>query len=206
MKKMIKIIVTLLASVIVLLISINIYNKMKVKNIFDEIYYDSKNASGELFNKRSLLGNIKGMSSNAMVLTGVAAPEGELVIMEAYDSESLNYPMKTLSITNNSTKKKLGIAYSYTVTQNITIFFENEYTVKTRNLTKSISFVELDSGKRITTKNEIIDTLKNYNITDKQLLEWDNKGMDKVLKDWTTVYSSEYSSKKLGDVSVKTEW
>ncbi len=207
MRKPIKIVFILLTSLIVILISISIYNRVKIQNIFDEIYYDSRNASGDGFDKRSRLGNIKGMSSNATNLTGIAAPEGERAIMEAYTDESLKAPMKSLRITNNSTKKELRIGYSYAVTKNLMIFFDNVYNVKTRKLTKVISFVEVDSGKRITDQKEVRDTLKTYKVTDEQLTAWDHQGMDKVfLKDWVSVYPSRYSPEKLGNVSVKTEW
>lgn len=207
MRKPIKILLILLTSLIVILISISIYNRAKIQNIFDEIYYDSKNASGDGFDKRSRLGNIEGMSSNATNLTGIAVPEGEQAIMETYKEESLKAPMKSLSITNNSTKKELQISYSYAVTQNLSLFFENVYSVKTRTLTKAISFVEADSGKRITDQKEVRDTLEAYRVTDEQLAAWDHQGMDKVLlKDWLSVYPSRYSPEEYGDVSVKTEW
>ncbi|MBP1040184.1 TipC family immunity protein [Vagococcus sp. BWB3-3] len=207
MKTPVKKLLVLLICLISILISAFIYEKIKFQNIFDEIYYDSRNASGESFDRRSSLGNIKGMSASATNLTGIAAPEGEHAIMEFYEDDSLNAPMNSLSIVNNSTKKELRIGYSYTVTGNITIFFDNVYNVKNRQLTKVISFVEIDSSKRITTQKEVKDTLLSYKITDGQLAAWDYQGMNNVfLKDWVSVYPSNYSPDNLGNVKIHTQW
>ncbi|EAC2412636.1 hypothetical protein AF435_14410 [Listeria monocytogenes] len=182
-----------------------VYNKMKIQNIFDEIYYDSVEATGEGFQRRSSLGNIKGMSASATNLTGIATSKGEKAIMESYESKSLNPPMKSLSITNNSTKKYLVIGYSYKVTSTIMIFFENHYDVRTKKLKSELSFI--DSGKRITTKKEVNELISKYNITDEQLKTWYEQGMNKILlKDWLSVYPSNYSDERLGNVDVITEW
>ncbi|MGM0124015.1 hypothetical protein IGI37_001389 [Enterococcus sp. AZ194] len=203
MRKSVKILLTLLISSIIILISMSIYNRIKIQNIFDEIYYDSRNASGEGWDRRSSLGSIKGMSASATNLSS----ESERIIVETYRSGNLSAPMKSLSIMNNSTKKDLEISYSYTLTQNISIFFENIYNVKTRELTKAISFVEANSGKRITDQKEVEETIKTYKITDEQLAAWNHQGMDEVfLKDWLSVYPSRYSSEKPGNVSVNTQW
>ncbi|TFJ42670.1 hypothetical protein CKN73_04475 [Carnobacterium divergens] len=182
-----------------------VYNKMKIQNIFDEIYYDSVESTGEFFHRRSSLGDIKGMSSGTTNLTDIATSEGEKAIMESYESQSLNPPMKSLSIINNSTKKYLVIGYSYEVTSTIIIFFENHYDVSTKKLKSEISFI--DSGKRITTKKEVNELISKYNITDEQLKTWYDHGLNKILlKDWVSVYPSNYSGEQLGNVDVIAEW
>ncbi|MTD40116.1 TipC family immunity protein [Erwinia sp. CPCC 100877] len=204
MKNSMKVLLILLISLIIILISITVYNKVKIQNVFDEIYYDSRNASGDGFEKRSSLGNIKGMSSSPMDLTSINASEGERIIIESYQDKFLPSPMKSLIISNNSTKNQLEISYSLSVTENVNIFFENKYDVKTKALTKRISFIELDSGKRITTKKEVQKSVAKYNITDEQLKQWYNLGMNKIfLKDWFSVYPSKYSIGHLGNVKIQ---
>ena len=204
MKSSTKVLLLLLISVIVILISITVYNKVKIQNVFDEIYYDSRNASGDGFEKRSSLGNIKGMSSSPMELTGITASEGERIIIESYQEKFLPAPMKSLKISNNSTKKQLEISYLLSVTENINIFFENKYNVKTKKLTKGISFIELESGKRITTKKEVEKAIAKYNITEQQLKKWYDLGMNKIfLKDWFSVFPSKYSIEHLGNVKIQ---
>lgn len=207
MKKRKTIIIVLLISLISMLFSINIYNRIKVQNIFDEIYYDSKNASGDGFERRSSLGNIKGMQTSAMVLNGVDAPSGKQIISESYSSESLTPSLKSLSITNDAKKETLSIAYSYEITSDLRIFFENLYAVKTKKMMSKITFVEIASGKRITAKNEVKDTIAEHNLTNKQLTTWYEEGLNKkFLSDWTKVYPSKYSPENPGEVISKTEW
>ena len=125
MEKNMKKALVLIVSILAILLCTSIYNRIKIQNIFDEIYYDSAGASGDGFDRRSRLGNIPDISPSAMDLSGIAVPEGEHGIMETYKNESLKSPMQSLSIVNNSTRKKLSISYSYTVASSIIIFFEN---------------------------------------------------------------------------------
>ncbi|MBP1040187.1 TipC family immunity protein [Vagococcus sp. BWB3-3] len=207
MKNPLKKLLILLVCLIGILISASIYEKIKFQTIFDEIYYDSRNASGESFDRRSSLGDIKGMSASATKLTGITASKRESIIMESYEDDSLKAPMNSLRISNNSTKKELRIGYSYMVTENMTLFFDNVYYVKNRELTKEISLVEIDSNKRITTQKEVKDTLTSCEITAEQLAAWDYQGLNEVfLTDWVSVYPSNYSPDNLVNVTIKTAW
>lgn len=207
MEKNMKKALVLIVSILAILLCTSIYNRIKIQNIFDEIYYDSAGASGDGFDRRSRLGNIPDISPSAMDLSGIAVPEGEHGIMETYKNESLKSPMQSLSIVNNSTRKKLSISYSYTVASSIIIFFENSYDVKTKELTKKITFLEVDSGERITSGEGIENMLSKYNITRKKLDVWYEQGMNKMLlKDWISVYPSKYSIENQGNVKMKNKW
>ena len=83
------------------------------------------------------------------------------------------------------------------------------YSAKDQTLTKTIEILikENDSTNYIDDESEVKSYLKKYGITTKDLDSYYDKIVNqKVLKDWCSIYDSQFSPEDYGNVTVKTQW
>lgn len=209
MKKPIKKLLILLVSLIGVLVSINVYNKMKVKNIFDEIYYAGAGATNEPFEKpRSVIENIPDIESQVYYLSSISE-NGEKITEERYQEGKLPDSMSNLSMVFYSKKKKMIINVSYNITSTVNLSIDSTYDISKKRLVKTVSFFDKErkGSVFVNDKNDVKNYLTTYNISEKQINTWNNQGMNHILlKDWTSVYPSKYSPSNLGNVEIETEW
>ncbi|BDR59414.1 TipC family immunity protein [Xylocopilactobacillus apicola] len=180
------------------------YKVVKVQNIYDEIYYDSKEATGELLDRRSHLGNIKGISRSK---TTANYSNDQVMITERYETKYLPSVMDSLSISNDGFRKKLFIYNSYEINYFVTICLESNYNAKRKLLKKGIYFIDSRQEGIIDNHKKVKSLIDKYHISKEQLDYWYELGMKKtLLKDWCSVYPSRFSPEKLGHVKIETQW
>ncbi|ECH3702438.1 TipC family immunity protein, partial [Listeria monocytogenes] len=151
-----------------------VYNKMKIQNIFDEIYYVGVEATGETLEKpRSVLGDIPTMKARVSNLTNIS-DNGEKITQESYEESELPSGFDTFSITFYSKQKKMIIDFSYSVNSTIYIRFKNSYNPNKKTLEQSIYFVDSDKKNNmfITDKKSVDEYMETYNISKEQLKTW----------------------------------
>ncbi|MBP1040185.1 TipC family immunity protein [Vagococcus sp. BWB3-3] len=199
----------LLASLISILIAGNIYNRIKIQNIFDEIYYTGAGATNEPFEKpRSVIENIPNIESQVYYLSSISE-NGEKITEERYQEDKLPNNMIGLSTTFYSKKKELTINVSYSITSTVNLSMDNTYSVSKKTLSQTLSFFDTERAGEILVKdkNDVQTYSATYNISEKQLTEWNAQGVNQLfLEDWVSVYPSNYSPENLGNVKIKTQW
>ncbi|TFJ42671.1 hypothetical protein CKN73_04480 [Carnobacterium divergens] len=98
-----------------------VYNKMKIQNIFDEIYYVGIEATGETLEKpHSVLRDIPDMKPRVSNLSGLSK-DGEKITEESYEESELPSGMNALVIGFYPKEKKMIIDFSYSI--NATIYW-----------------------------------------------------------------------------------
>jgi hypothetical protein len=206
MKNSTKVLLILLISLFIILISIIVYNKMKIQNIFDEIYYAGAGATNEPFEKpRSVLGNIPNMESQVHYESSISE-NGEKITVERYMENKLPDNMTNLSLTFYSKKKEMNINISYKMAPTVTLSISNKYDVSSKTISRTISFFDTEKKGdiHIKDKKDIQNYMDIYNISEAQINTWSEKGIKNILlEDWITVYPSKYSVKDLGNVKIK---
>ncbi|BDR59404.1 TipC family immunity protein [Xylocopilactobacillus apicola] len=180
------------------------YKVVKVQNIYDEIYYDSKEATGELLDRRSHLGNIKGISRTKPI----SFQEDNYVnVSEGYDKKYLPPTMNSLYIVNDPSKKKLVIDITYRIDSRTILYLSSRYNLKRKELKKEIYFVKSDQDESIEDPKKVKTLIDKYHISKEQLDYWYELGMKKtLLEDWCLVYPSRFSPEKLGHLKIETQW
>ncbi|BDR59406.1 TipC family immunity protein [Xylocopilactobacillus apicola] len=181
-----------------------IYKSVKFQNIYDEIYYDSRGATGEIFSRRSTLGNIKGISRSK---TSWVHEGDEVIVTESYETKYLPSTMHSLNITNDDVDKTLFIYNSYEINYFVTICLKNNYDPKQKLLKKGIYFIDSRQEGIIDNPKKVKTLIDKYYISKEQLDYWYELGMTKtLLEDWCSVYPSRFSPEKLGHVKIETQW
>ncbi|BDR59407.1 TipC family immunity protein [Xylocopilactobacillus apicola] len=179
-----------------------IYKSVKFQNIYDEIYYDSRGATGEIFSRRSTLGNIKGISGTR---TTGGHDYSNSIVTERYETKYLPSTMNSLSISNDD--KTISIYNSYNINYNIIICLESDYNPKRKLLKKGIYFIDSRQEGIIDNPKKVKSLIDKYHISKEQLDYWYELGMTRtLLEDWCSVYPSRFSPEKLGHVKIETQW
>ena len=194
-----------LAILCVLALSAGIYYYVhQPKNIFDEIYQETK----KTYRGNNILGQIDNFKIRGSWPT---------------DSDSYKYtPFGTYEIEEENNYSNIRIGFNFRLTQKtVSISFKKEldskvslslwsmYSAKDQTLTKTIEILlkENDSNDYIDNESEVKSYLKKYGITTKDLDGYYDKIVNqKVLKDWCSIYDSKFSPTDYGDVTVKTQW
>src|SRR5699024_9807249 len=117
--------------------------------------------------------------------------------------------MTNLSMTFYLKKKELIINVSHNITSTVNLSIDNMYNVSKKTLIKTISFFDKErkGSVFVDNKEDVKNYLTTYHISEKQINEWNNQGLNRVLlKDWVSVYPSKFSLDNFGDVKIKTEW
>ncbi|BDR59411.1 TipC family immunity protein [Xylocopilactobacillus apicola] len=181
-----------------------IYKSVKFQNIYDEIYYDSAGATGEIFSRRSTLGNIKGISGTK---TSSIHEGDEVIVTERYGASYLPSKINSLYVVNESNKKKLFIDITYRLDSKTVLYLSSSYNAKGKELKKDIYYVASDQDGSIKDPKKVKSLIDKYHISKEQLDYWYELGMTKtLLEDWCSVYPSRFSPEKLGHVKIETQW
>ncbi len=184
-----------------------VYKRIKVRNVYDEIYYDSSKASDRGPSKRSSFGKVEGVSQKPMFLPQFSEIAKGEIIRELYMDEYLIKPIQNLSITANNGSKELTISFSVLVSEDMLIVFMNDYDVKTKKIVKKIYFYDKLNSTILDGQEDVSLLLKEFEISESQLNEWYKKGItDQVLKDWFSVYKSRFSNDNLGSYEIESNW
>ena len=176
------------------------------KNIFDEIYQETaKNYLGH-YNFKDLK-NVTAKNRKLYDSNMNETDKYESII--TYDDSSLESDVKNLELGFNfdGSSKGVNIWFERYANSGEKINFVIHYEFKKKVLVKKILIYENRSETYIEDEAQVKSYLEQYGITAKDLDSYyDEIVNQKVLKDWCTIYDSEYSPSNYGDVKVETQW
>lgn len=181
---------------------------MKIKNIFDEIYYDELGALTNTIGRGSAaLGKINGVESwNRSDEYDIDfSPQFFERYAENGLPSSLNSLEYSFSFQENEPKKgTMVMAMQKKLDNDLFVYVNYIYNVQKRELVERIG-IENNQELIATDKNDVEKYLEKNNTS---LSEINKFGEDilknKLLKDWCSVYSSRFSPDNLGKVNVTT--
>lgn len=173
------------------------------KNIFDEIYQETK----KTYRSNNILGQIKGFEIRGSWPTDDSnisqAPFGE------YKEDSSDYSDITVGFNFKSNSRLSSITFEKNITSQIAIKVWSKYTTSNKVLKKYVKIVLKDgnSNNYIDDESKVKSYLQDYGITAADLDNYYNEIVNqKVLTDWCSIYDSKFSPEDYGDVTVKTQW
>ena len=193
---------------IVLLLSFSgfqYYKYQRVHNIFDEIYYEESDYHNYTFLwKGRAFYKLKGLK--------IIDNGSQDLYKHSIDYKSVNLPNTIYSLGYNfyfnfqgMTEVELEMRLRLPDTET-TINIEYLYDVNNQQLERFIWYHD-EKSMRYYHQSQVEAFLAEHGKTvDEIRKEADNVLRNKVLKDWTTIYSSRFSPDNWGEVSVKDIW
>ena len=193
---------------IVLLLSFSgfqYYKYQRVHNIFDEIYYEESDYHNYTFLwKGRAFYKLKGLK--------IIDNGSQDLYKHAINYESVNLPKAIHSLGyyfyfnfQGMTEVELEMRLRIPDTET-TINIEYLYDVNNRQLERFMWYYD-DESTGYFQQSQVEDFLAKHGKTvDEIRKEADNVLRNKVLKDWTTIYSSRFSPDNWGEVTVKDVW
>ena len=173
------------------------YRHYYIHNIFDEIYYNQRNSLGT-----PALEKIEGVSNPAS-----GEPIVDALQQEEYDDEHLPKSVTSLGYVFNYTDKRLAFEIRYDIGNDSpqTLNISYRYDVSKRQLSRKLWIF---NGATHDNNKEYVQTfLEEYGSSiDECVTFGDNVVKNVLLKDWCSVYNSQYSPDDWGDVTVKSRW
>ena len=181
------------------------YKYQRVHNIFDEIYYEESDYHNYTFLwKGRAFYKLKGLK--------IIDNGSQDLYKHSIDYKSVNLPNTIYSLGYNfyfnfqgMTKVELEMRLRLPDTET-TINIEYLYDVNNQQLERFIWYHD-EKSVRYYHQSQVEAFLEEHGKTvDEIRKEADNVLRNKVLKDWTTIYSSRFSPDNWGEVSVKDIW
>ena len=181
------------------------YKYQRVHNIFDEIYYEESDYHNYTFLwKGRAFYKLKGLK--------IIDNGSQDLYKHSIDYKSVNLPNTIYSLGYNfyfnfqgmtEVELEMRLRLPYTET---TINIEYLYDVNNQQLERFIWYHD-EKSVRYYHQSQVEAFLAEHGKTvDEIRKEADNVLRNKVLKDWTIIYSSRFSSDNWGEVSVKDIW
>lgn len=193
---------------IVLLLSFSgfqYYKYQRVHNIFDEIYYEESDYHNYTFLwKGRAFYKLKGLK--------IIDNGSQDLYKHSIDYKSVNLPNTIHSLGyyfyfGFQEMTKVGIEMRLRLPDTeTTINVDYQYDVNNQQLERFMWYYD-DESTGYFQQSQVEDFLAKHGKTvDEIRKEADNVLRNKVLKDWTTIYSSRFSPDNWGEVSVKDVW
>ena len=193
---------------IVLLLSFSgfqYYKYQRVHNIFDEIYYEESDYHNYTFLwKGRAFYKLKGLK--------IIDNGSQDLYKHSIDYKSVNLPNTIHSLGyyfyfGFQEMTKVGIEMRLRLPDTeTTINVDYQYDVNNQQLERFMWYYD-DESTGYFQQSQVEDFLAKHGKTvDEIRKEADNVLRNKVLKDWTTIYSSRFSPDNWGEVSVKDIW
>lgn len=181
------------------------YKHQRIHNIFDEIYYEKSDYRNiEFLWRKSVFNNLndihitdndsKDVYKHSVEYTASSLPRniGKLGYQFYFSNYRAPEVFIFMRIKLPETKNTINVSYTYSVTNKKIeryMWYQDENSVRYYQQSQVEAFLA-EHGKTIEgIRKEADDVLRN-----------------KVLKDWTSIYSSRFSPKNWGDVTVKDIW
>ena len=193
---------------IVLLLSFSgfqYYKYQRVHNIFDEIYYEESDYHNYTFLwKGRTFYKLKGLK--------IVDNDSQEISIHSIDYKSVNLPNTIYSLGYNfyfnfQEMTKVGIEMRLRLPDTETsINVDYQYDVNNQQLERFMWYYD-DESTGYFQQSQIGAFLVEHGKTvDEIRKEADNVLRNKVLKDWTTIYSSRFSPDNWGELTVKDIW
>ena len=181
------------------------YKYQRVHNIFDEIYYEESDYHNYTFLwKGRAFYKLKGLK--------IVDNDSQEISIHSIDYKSVDLPNTIQSLGyyfyfGFQEMTKVGIEMRLRLPDTeTTINVDYQYDVNNQQLERFIWYHD-EKSERYYHQSQVEDFLAKHGKTvDEIRKEADNVLRNKVLKDWTTIYSSRFSPDNWGEVTVKDIW
>ncbi|MDB8642756.1 TipC family immunity protein [Streptococcus australis] len=181
------------------------YKHQRIHNIFDEIYYEESDYHNYTFlwNGRAFykLKGLKIVDNGSQDLYKYTVYYESVDLPSTIHSLGYNFYFNFHGTTEVELEMRLRIPDTET-----TINVEYVYNVNNQHLERFMWYYD-DESSGYFRQSQVETFLAQHGKTVEDIRkETDDILRNKVLKDWTSIYSSRFSSKNWGDVTVKDIW
>ena len=190
----------------VLALSAGIYYYIhQPKNIFDEIYQETK----KTYRSNNILGQIEDFEIRGSWPSDNKS--NRYMPFGKYDSDSLpeDYSEIKVSFNFQNDTQISSITFEKRIASKVRVRVWSKYSYTDSVLTKrvKIALEDGDSNNYIEDESKVKSYLQDYGITAADLDSYYNEIVNqKILTDWCSIYDSKFSPEDYGDVTVKTQW
>jgi len=200
---MMKKIFSLLALVLLVVLSCFYFFPKQPKNIFDEIYQETE----KTYHTNNILRHIDGFK----ISPGWPSddPNISYTPFGKYETLPKGYSDITIDLNFGKGIKGVLILFERKTNSNITLWYSAHYNMQKKVLKKELAIIEepRKPGQFIDDEEKVREYLRKNNISKEDLnKDYDEIINQKVLKDWCSIYDSKYSPSNYGEVKVETQW
>ena len=194
---------SLVALVLLVVLSCFYFFPRQPKNIFDEIYQETE----KTYRSNNILRNIDGFK----ISPGWPSddPNISYTPFGKYETLPKGYSDITIDLNFGKGIKGVLILFERKTNSNITLWYSAHYNIKKKVLKKELAIFEepRKPGQFIDDEEKVREYLRKNNISKEELeKDFDEIVNQKVLKDWCSIYDSKYSPSNYGDVKIETQW
>ena len=194
---------SLLALVLLVVLSCFYFFPKQPKNIFDEIYQETE----KTYHTNNILRHIDGFK----ISPGWPSddPNISYTPFGKYETLPKGYSDITIDLNFGKGIKGVLILFERKTNSNITLWYSAHYNMQKKVLKKELAIIEepRKPGQFIDDEEKVREYLRKNNISKEELeKDYDEIINQKVLKDWCSIYDSKYSSGNYGEVKVETQW
>ena len=194
---------SLLALVLLVVLSCFYFFPKQPKNIFDEIYQETE----KTYHTNNILRHIDGFK----ISPGWPSddPNISYTPFGKYETLPKGYSDITIDLNFGKGIKGVLILFERKTNSNITLWYSAHYNMQKKVLKKKLAIFEepRKPGQFIDDEEKVREYLRKNNISKEELeKDYDEIINQKVLKDWCSIYDSKYSPSNYGEVKVETQW
>ena len=194
---------SLLALVLLVVLSCFYFFPKQPKNIFDEIYQETE----KTYHTNNILRHIDGFK----ISPGWPSddPNISYTPFGKYETLPKGYSDITIDLNFGKGIKGVLILFERKTNSNITLWYSAHYNMQKKVLKKELAIFEepRKPGQFIDDEEKVREYLRKNNISKEELeKDYDEIINQKVLKDWCSIYDSKYSPSNYGEVKVETQW
>ena len=194
---------SLVALVLLVVLSCFYFFPKQPKNIFDEIYQETE----KTYHTNNILRHIDGFK----ISPGWPSddPNISYTPFGKYETLPKGYSDITIDLNFGKGIKGVLILFERKTNSNITLWYSAHYNMQKKVLKKELAIIEepRKPGQYLDDEEKVREYLRKNNIPKEELeKDFDEIVNQKVLKDWCTIYDSKYSPSNYGDVKVETQW
>ena len=194
---------SLVALVLLVVLSCFYFFPKQPKNIFDEIYQETE----KTYHTNNILRHIDGFK----ISPGWPSddPNISYTPFGKYETLPKGYSDITIDLNFGKGIKGVLILFERKTNSNITLWYSAHYNMQKKVLKKKLAIFEepRKPGQFIDDEEKVREYLRKNNISKEDLdKDYDEIVNQKVLKDWCSIYDSKYSPSNYGDVKVETQW
>ena len=194
---------SLVALVLLVVLSCFYFFPKQPKNIFDEIYQETE----KTYHTNNILRHIDGFK----ISPGWPSddPNISYTPFGKYETLPKGYSDITIDLNFGKGIKGVLILFERKTNSNITLWYSAHYNMQKKVLKKELAIIEepRKPGQFIDDEEKVREYLRKNNISKEDLdKDYDEIINQKVLKDWCSIYDSKYSPSNYGEVKVETQW
>ena len=194
---------SLLALVLLIVLSCFYFFIKQPKNIFDEIYQETE----KTYRSNNILRNIDGFKIRPDWSSD--DPNISYTPFGKYETLPKGYSDITIDLNFGKGIKGVLILFERKTNSNITLWYSAHYNIKKKVLQKELAIFEepRKPGQYLDDEEKVREYLRKNNISKEELeKDYDEIINQKVLKDWCSIYDSKYSPSNYGEVKIETQW